>query len=377
MSDSPITPIVMPKWGLSMSEGRVVEWTVEEGTDLKIGDEILDVETDKIAGSVEATDVGHLRRIVAQADTVYPVGGLLAVLADASVPDADIDRYIEEFNASFTPVTADAEDAGPAYQFIEAGGRRLRYTRQGESGQTVLLIHGFGGDLDNWLFNIQALAEKHTVYALDLPGHGQSDKTLDDPSLAGLAAGVLAFMDTVGIERAHLVGHSLGGAIALQLARDMPERVQSLALIGSAGLGAERSAARINRGYIDGFVAANSRRELKPHAQQLFADPKLVTRQLLEDLLKFKRLDGVDQALRSLADGLFDGDRQRSLPGEGFDPAGKPLLVIWGKEDKIIPASHAEQAPAGATVEIIDGAGHMVQMEAANRVNALLLGHLG
>lgn len=372
MSDSPITPIVMPKWGLSMSEGRVVEWTVAEGTDLKVGDEILDVETDKIAGSVEATDAGHLRRIVAQPDTVQPVGGLLAVLADASVPDTDIDRYIEAFNANFTPATADAEDAGPAYQFIEAGGRRLRYTRQGESGQTVLLIHGFGGDLDNWLFNIQALAEKHTVYALDLPGHGQSDKTLDDPSLAGLAAGVQAFMDAVGIESAHLVGHSLGGAIALQLAREAPDRVQSLALISSAGLGAE-----INRSYIDGFVAANSRRELKPHAQQLFADPKLVTRQLLEDLLKFKRLDGVDRALRSLADGLFDGDHQRSLPGEGFDPAGKPLLVIWGKEDKIIPTTHAEHAPAGARVEIIDGAGHMVQMEAANRVNALLLEHLG
>lgn len=372
MSDSPITPIVMPKWGLSMSEGRVVDWTVEEGTDLKVGDEILEVETDKIAGSVEATDAGHLRRIVAQPDTVYPVGGLLAVLADASVPDADIDRYIEDFNASFTPETANEEEAGPAYQFIEAGGHRLRYTRQGDGGETVLLIHGFGGDLDNWLFNIQALAEKHTVYALDLPGHGQSDKTLDDPSLAGLAASVLAFMDAVNIEQAHLVGHSLGGAIVLQLARDIPNRVQSLALIASAGLGAD-----INRGYIDGFVAANSRRELKPHAQQLFADPKLVTRQLLEDLLKFKRLDGVDRALRSLADGLFDGARQRSLPGEGFDPAGKPVLVIWGKEDKIIPASQAEHAPAGATVEIIDEAGHMVQMEAANRVNTLLLKHLG
>ncbi len=371
MSDSPITPIVMPKWGLSMSEGRVVEWTVAEGTDLKVGDEILEVETDKIAGSVEATDTGHLRRIVAQADTVYPVGGLLAVLADPAVPDTDIDRYIEEFNASFTPPSGDEEDAGPAYQFIEAGGHRLRYTRQGEGGQTVLLIHGFGGDLDNWLFNIQALADHHTVHALDLPGHGQSDKTPGDPSLAGLVASVRAFMDAVGVERAHLIGHSLGGAIALQLAREVPERVQSLALIGSAGLGQG-----INRGYIDGFVAANSRRELKPHAEQLFADPKLVTRQLLEDLLKFKRLDGVDRALRSLAEGLFDGARQRSRPGEGFDPAGKPLLVIWGREDRIIPAAHAEHAPAGATVEIIDKAGHMVQMEAANRVNTLLLQHL-
>ncbi|MDX1607030.1 MAG: acetoin dehydrogenase dihydrolipoyllysine-residue acetyltransferase subunit, partial [Candidatus Competibacterales bacterium] len=290
----------------------------------------------------------------------------------ASVPDAEIDAYIEEFNANFTPAAEAEEETGPADQFIEAGGRRRRYARQGEGGATVLLIHGFGGDLDNWLFNIQALAEHHTVYALDLPGHGQSDKTVDEPSLAGLAASVQAFMDAVGIDRAHLVGHSLGGAVALQLARERPESVESLALIGSAGLGPE-----INRGYIDGFVAANSRRELKPHARQLFADPGLVTRQLLEDLLKFKRLDGVDRALRSLAEGLFDGERQRERSGEGFDPGGRPLLVVWGREDAIIPAAHAEHAPAGARVEIIDSAGHMVQMEAANRVNALLLEHLG
>ncbi len=371
MSDSSITPIVMPKWGLSMKEGRVVDWLVEEGADIAVGDEILEVETDKIAGAVEATGSGRLRRIVAQADEVHPVGDLLAVLADEAVADADIDHYVQDFQANFTPPEDDADsEQESAYQFIEVDGQRLRYTRQGDGAETVLLLHGFGGDLDNWLFNLQALAEQYTVYALDLPGHGQSEKALADASLAGLAASVRSFMDAVGIDQAHLVGHSMGGAVALQLAREHPERVQSLSLIGSAGLGED-----INRDYLEGFISANSRRQLKPHVQQLFADPDLVTRQLLDDLLKYKRLDGVAEALQTLADELFREGRQQQRLADTVSTERHPILVIWGEADRIIPADHARQAPAGARIEIIDGAGHMVQMEVPGEINRLLIEH--
>ena len=98
-------------------------------------------------------------------------------------------------------------------------------------------------------------------------------------------------------------------AIAAQMALAAPQRVASLVLIASAGLGAE-----INTGYIEGFVAAATRRELKPVVEQLFADPGLVSRQMLDDLLKFKRLDGVSQALTQLGGALFGGGRQAALP---------------------------------------------------------------
>src|SRR5207253_9130960 len=90
MSDDRIKPIVMPKWGLSMREGKVTGWLVEDGTKINPGDQILEVETDKIAGAVEATDGGVLRRRVGLPDTVYPVKALIGVIADQAVSDTEI-----------------------------------------------------------------------------------------------------------------------------------------------------------------------------------------------------------------------------------------------------------------------------------------------
>ena len=368
MSDNRIKPIVMPKWGLSMKEGKVTGWLAEEGTRIDVGKEILEVETDKIAGVVEAADSGVLRRRVGAPDTVYPVKALLGVVADESVSDAEIDAYVAGY---VTPAVEEGEEeAGPAHEFLDLPEGRIRYARRGSGPQNVILIHGFGGDLDNWLFNIDALAEGATVYALDLPGHGQSSKTLADPTPAGLAKTLLAFADALAIEQPHLVGHSLGGAIAIEAARQGGGKVRSLTLIAPAGLGPE-----INNDYIQGFVGAASRRDLKPVVENLFADPGKVTRQLVEDLLKYKRLDGVDAALGALAAGSFKDGRQQALLADALGKLGVPVLVVWGKEDKIIPAAHAGNAK-GAKVEVIEGAGHMVQMEAAAKVNALLKEHL-
>lgn len=366
-----ITPIVMPKWGLEMREGTVSAWLVDEGDEIGVGTPIVDVETDKISNAVEAPDPGLLRRKVAQAGETLPVKALLGVLADATVSDAEIDAYIAAYVVP--AAAADDEDAGPAYDFTEIDGLRVRYARRGElAGVPVLFIHGFGGDLDNWLFNLDALAESAPVIALDLPGHGQSTPRLPGTALADLAAFVVHFLDRLEVGRVHLVGHSLGGAIAARIALDHPARVASLALVSPAGFGPE-----INAGYTEGFIAAASRRELKPVVEQLFADPELVSRQLLDDLLKYKRLDGVSEALRALAAAQFGGGRQAERPGFELAGGGPPLLVVWGREDRIIPAAHAGNAPAGATVEVLEGAGHMAMMEKASDFNRLLERHVG
>jgi pyruvate dehydrogenase E2 component (dihydrolipoamide acetyltransferase) len=370
-----ITPIVMPKWGLSMAEGKVVSWLVEEGTAITVGLPILEVETDKISNAVEAPDPGLLRRRLAVAGEVLPVKALLGVMASPEVGDAEIDAFVAAY---VVPAAADgdAADAGPAYQWAEVDAIRVRYARRGEvssagalASTPVLFLHGFGGDLDNWLFNLDAVAAAAPVIALDLPGHGQSDARLPgNASLADLAGFVLHFLDGLGVQRVHLVGHSMGGAIAAQMALAAPQRVASLVLIATAGMGAE-----INTGYTEGFVAAVTRRELKPVVEQLFADPALVRRQMLDDLLKYKRLDGVSQVLAQLGTQLFGGGRQAEQPVAQLAGSTVPMTLLWGAGDRIIPAAHAAQAPRGAKVHVLDGAGHMVMMEKAGEVNTLIL----
>src|SRR5205823_13041817 len=125
-------------------------------------------------------------------------------------------------------------EAGGGYDVVEVDGLRVRYSRQGAGDKTVVLLHGFGGDLDNWLFNVGPLAAMADVVALDLPGHGESAVALPGTSVEALAGFVAAFLDAVGIERCHLAGHSLGAAVAAQLALDHPDRVAGLVLIAPA-----------------------------------------------------------------------------------------------------------------------------------------------
>ena len=368
MSDG-IEKLGMPKWGLSMTEGRVVEWLVEEGAELSVGDDVAEVETEKINGVVESPAAGILRRRVAVAGDVVPVGGLLGVIADASVPDEEIDRFVEEFQATFVPEAE--EEAGPEPETVTVEAGKLRFVRLGEDGEPVVLIHGFGGDLDTWLFNSEALASDRTVYALDLPGHGGSTKDVGAGDLGVLVGALRAFLDSQGLERGHLVGHSLGGLVAAALAREQPERALSITLVDSAGLGPE-----IDREYIEGFVAAESRRDLKPVLQRLFVDEKLVNRQMVNDVLKYKRLDGVQEALRTMADSFFSEGRQQHLVGDELASLSVPLMVVWGEEDRIIPVEHANAVPESAQVERLPGKGHSPHMEAAGRFNELLQGFL-
>ena len=369
-----ITPIVMPKWGLSMAEGTVVSWLVEEGTQISVGMPILEVESDKIANAVEAPDPGLLRRRLAAAGDLLPVKALLGVMAPPEVSEAELDAFVAAY---VVPAAAegDEDEGGPAYLFTEVDGLRVRYARRGDAASaqpSVLFLHGFGGDLDNWLLNLDAVAAAAPVIALDLPAHGQSDVRLPGAgTLADLAGFVLHVLDALDVQRVHVVGHSMGGAIAAQMALAAPQRVASLMLIAPAGLGNE-----INHGYIEGFVAAATRRELKPVVERLFADPGLVSRQMLDDLLKYKRLDGVSTVLTQLGTTLFGGGRQAAQPVAQLDAQRMPVTLIWGRDDHIIPAAQAAQAPAGARVQVLDGAGHMVMMEKAGEVNALILGQV-
>jgi pyruvate dehydrogenase E2 component (dihydrolipoamide acetyltransferase) len=362
----------MPKWGLSMEQGQVNGWLKAVGDKVGKGDELLDVETDKISSGVECAFDGTLRKQIAQEGDTLPIGALLGVVADVETPDAEIDAAVEAFQRDFVPLTADTADAGPQPEKAQIGGRTVRYLKMGDGGTPAVLIHGFGGDLNNWLFNHADLAAHRTVWALDLPGHGESGKAVERGDADELAASVIAFLDDQKIERAHLIGHSMGSLVALTVAEQAPQRVASLSLIAGAGLGPE-----INREYIDGFATGSSRNTLKPHLGKLFADPSLVTRQLIEDIVKYKRLEGVNDTLQKIAASAFDGNVQRRLYRDRLATLAPRTLVIWGAQDQIIPAAHAQGLAGDIRVHVIEGKGHMVQMEAASEVNRLLNDFLG
>ncbi|MGF1474175.1 MAG: acetoin dehydrogenase dihydrolipoyllysine-residue acetyltransferase subunit [Geminicoccaceae bacterium] len=362
-----IQTIVMPKWGLAMQEGMVAEWHVQPGAAIEAGDEIADIETSKIANVFESPIEGKLRRIVADAGETVPVGALIAVVADDAVDDGAIDGFIEEFQANF--VVEDAAAGGPEPEVVETDTGRIRYLKLGDAEATpVLFIHGFGGDLNNWMFNQEALAETSTTYAIDLPGHGGSTKDPHTGDVGAMTQAVLAFMGALGLEKSHFVGHSMGGAVCLDMALNHPEKVASATLVAPASLGPD-----INMSYIDGFMREKRAKKLKPVLEMLVHDPKMISAEMVDDVIKYKRVDGVDAALNTIANATFAGGHQSLELKNKLDEISLPMQIIWGEQDQILPFAHADGVSDTVKVHSFADAGHMPHMEKAAEVNALIL----
>ena len=368
-----VTPLKMPKWGLSMQEGAVVDWWKQEGDTVAAGEDLVDIETSKINNVYESPAAGLLRRIVAQAGETLPVGALMGVLAGAEVSDAAVDAFITEFQANFVPEIEDESAEGAlALSTLDGGGRALRIGRAGAGdGAPVVLIHGYGGDLNNWLFNLEALTAIAPVIAVDLPGHGGSSKDVGDGSLATLAGAVGGALDELKIGSAHLVGHSLGAAVAARLAADRPGLAKSLTLICPAYL----PGTALSEDFLTGLIDAQRAKDLKPVLGDLLADPEGVTKDMVEDMMRFKRTDGVEEALGALRDRMLGGADAAALQA---DLAKIPhALVIACRADKIVGIPDEGALPKGFKLAWIEGAGHMPHLEQAAAVNRALVGQIG
>ena len=364
--------LAVPKWGLAMEEGTLTGWLVSEGDIVSVGQEVAEIETSKIANVLEAQSGGVLRRRVAEAGEVKAVGALLGVLSDGDEAEADIDAFVEDYAARFATEGASAV-AASAPETIEVVGRTIRYLKAPAASETphapLVLIHGFGGDYRNWMFNQGALAADRDVYAIDLAGHGGSTKDVGDGGLDTLAADVVAWLEAIGGPAVHLVGHSMGAGVALSLALAHPDRVLSLTGVCGVGFGGV-----LNRDYVDGFVAAKKPRDLRPVVDLLFTDPGLATREMLADLIASTRIDGVPAALRLLIDNALRADRLVALR-DRLGEVVVPILSIFGSDDRVMSTPSIDGLPG--EVLIVNGAGHMPHLEAAAVVNARIADFIG
>jgi pimeloyl-ACP methyl ester carboxylesterase len=277
----------------------------------------------------------------------------------------------------------------PSLQVAESRmvhGYKRAFIRAGE-GPALLLLHGIGNNCQTWAGVIDRLAETHTVIAPDLLGHGRSDKPRGDYSIAAYANGMRDLLSVLDIEQATVVGHSLGGGIALQFAYQFPERCQRLALVGSGGLGPELSA---------GLRAATlPGAELVLTALAGISGPLRVGLQVLERagrttgwrrvgdfaeagdaLLALRDVEARRAFLRTLR-GVVDARGQAVTALDRLYLADSiPMLVVWGSRDPIVPALHAETVRSlvpSARVEVFDSAGHWPHLDEPDRFCDVLL----
>ena len=261
---------------------------------------------------------------------------------------------------------------GRAVNCVEAG-----------SGPVLLLIHGMAGNFGNWREVIGPLARHHTVIAPDLPGHGASAPGAGDYSLGALAAGLRDLLVVLGHERATLVGHSLGGGIAMQFAYQFPEITERLVLVSSGGLGPEvspvlRAAALPGADLFIAATAAAGRSAGAALARGLAAAGLRPTADIAEVARGYASLadPGRRAAFLATLRSVIGVGGQRVYAGDRLYLAeGIPALIIWGARDPIIPVrhgQHAHQAIPGSRLEIFDRVGHLPQLEAPGRFVAAL-----
>ena len=261
-------------------------------------------------------------------------------------------------------------------------GRSVTYLQAG-SGPVLLLVHGMAGNRENWRAVVEPLSRAHTVIVPDLPGHGDSEPGGGDYSLGSLAAGLRDLLLLLGHERATLVGHSLGGGIAMQFTYQFPEMVERLALVSSGGLGPEvslvlRAAALPGA---DAFISATAglgsqigsalARGLGAVGLRPSADVAEVARGYAS-LAEPDRRRAFLATLRSV---VGTGGQRIAAGDRLYLAQALPILIVWGSRDPIIPVAHGEGAHAtlpGSRLEIFDGVGHLPQVEEPARFAATL-----
>ncbi len=280
-------------------------------------------------------------------------------------------KRIEEWE-TLTP-----DDAGEGDFVTLSSGARMHYIARGHRGDPVILIHGLMDSAYHWSKNIDALAQAHRVWAVDLIGFGFSSRITEPTySLKNFARGVCEFLDAQKITRASVAGHSLGGAIALQLAHDFPERVDKLILIDPAAYwkipDAVRFAARVP--YVPralASLAVQSQRAREVAWRGALGDPSHFDAREMAKRTRHLRVKGTVDALVAMT----ASPRATDLP-KGLKRIAAPALIIWGEKDLVLPKQHGKRLTrdlSNARLVVVKNAGHIPNAEYPAAVNSLMI----
>ena len=263
-------------------------------------------------------------------------------------------------------------------------GHRIAYRTAG-NGPVLLLIHGIAGSSATWDDVLPWLAERYCVVAPDLLGHGGSAKPRGDYSLGAYASGVRDLLGALGHERASVVGHSLGGGVAMQFAYQFPERCERLVLVSSGGLGREvhpilRAAALPGAEWVLPLLCAAGVRKAVDGMARFLGRAGVRAAPDLEEMWRgFCSLADADarQAFVHTVRTIIDVGGQRvSAADRLYLAAEVPVMLVWGEQDSMIPVAHARPAHEvipGSRLAIFPGAGHFPHRDDPRRFVEVLL----
>lgn len=409
--------------GEYMESVTVVDWKVQEGTAVKAGEVVAVVETAKAATEITAPGDGVLAEILAPVGTEVAIGAVIGTLDEdrgpaereseiisqprttsrsgeagpAPQPGAAPSSLPRRDRIAASPLARRvAERAGVKLSGLTGTGPRGRIKRrdveralrdsatvgaepfpgttgllnivQGDPARhhRLVLLHGFCSDASIWKPVIPFLDRDINAVRVELPGHGRSPRhevrTLDEiTALVGEALG------EAGIEDVHLVGHSLGGAVAMRLIERGTVRVRSLCLLAPAGLGPH-----INRAFLESFPDLESADSIASWFPELYGDPGRFAGDFARAIAERRSDPELRRYQLDLGQALFGYGTQSFSCRKALDGISVPLRVAWGLKDRIIPDGHIHNLPAEAAIHLIDNVGHMPPIECPDLVARII-----
>jgi 2-hydroxy-6-oxonona-2,4-dienedioate hydrolase len=259
--------------------------------------------------------------------------------------------------------------AAPVEKDVTVYGARIHYAEAG-AGPTVILLHGLGGNWQNWAFNMGPLAEKFHVFALDQIGFGKSDKPLINYRIGTYVDFLGQFCKQLKIERASLVGVSMGGWVGAAYTIAFPEHVERLVMVDAAGYAPP---ANFDSRTLYG-LNPSTREGMKQLAGKVFYDKQLFANDALLDQVLAQRINAGDgYTINSIIESIIRGE---DLLDKRVQAIKRPTLIVWGRQDGLILLADGERFKKeipNSTLLVIEQCGHVPNVEKAAEFNAAVL----